>query len=173
MNKQNGTVLILSMIILLVMTIIGLSSMRSTIMEEKMSQNVRDTNLAFEAAEAALRDSGRWLSSQMREPVPMARDGECSGPCDVYHTDAFSDDEFRNPANWAATATREYSTNDFPEVSNDPRFVIEYQTFIPDSLVRGYETPTGQNVYRATARGTGKSDAAQAIVQESFVKRFN
>ena len=77
-NKQNGTVLIISMIILLIMTIIGLSSMRSTIMEEKMSQNVRDTNLAFEAAEAALRDAGRWLNDQVHEPIPMAQNG-CSG----------------------------------------------------------------------------------------------
>jgi type IV pilus assembly protein PilX len=174
-NKQTGTVLILSMIILLVMTIIGLSSMSSTIMEEKMSQNVRDTNLAFEAAEAALRDSGRWLNNQVREPVPMAPDG-CSGsPCDVYLTNAFNDEFFKNPASWTDDDTREYQTadKDFPEVSDDPKYVIEYQAFIPDSLVRGYEAPTGQNVYRATARGTGKSTAAQAIVQDSFVKRFN
>ena len=157
-NKQNGTVLIISMIILLIMTIIGLSSMRSTIMEEKMSQNVRDTNLAFEAAEAALRDAGRWLNDQVHEPIPMAQNG-CSGsPCDVYLNYVTTEDTFKNPAFWTAAVTREYPTTgagdrDYPGVSANPKYIIEDRAFIPDSLVRGYEAPTGQNVYRRARSG--------------------
>lgn len=53
--KQQGAVLIVALIILLLLTIIGLSSMRGTVLQENMAGNMRDSNLALQASEAALR----------------------------------------------------------------------------------------------------------------------
>lgn len=53
--KQRGAVLIVALIMLLLLTIIGLSSMRGTVLQENMAGNMRDTNLALQASEAALR----------------------------------------------------------------------------------------------------------------------
>lgn len=59
MNKftqsQSGAVLIISLIMLLALTIIGLTSSSVTSLEEKMAANAKDINLAFQAAEATLR----------------------------------------------------------------------------------------------------------------------
>ena len=54
-KKQQGAILIVALIMLLLLTIIGLSSMRGTSLQENMTGNMRDSNLALQAAEAALR----------------------------------------------------------------------------------------------------------------------
>ena len=51
---QNGAVLAVSLLILVVLTIIGVSGMVTTSLEEKMSGNFRDRQIAFNAAETAL-----------------------------------------------------------------------------------------------------------------------
>lgn len=54
-SAQQGAVLIVALIMLLLLTIIGLSSMRGTVLQENMAGNMRDSNLALQASEAALR----------------------------------------------------------------------------------------------------------------------
>ncbi len=54
-NNQRGATLIIAMVMLLLLTIIGLSSMRGTSLQESMAGNMRDSSLAQHAAEAALR----------------------------------------------------------------------------------------------------------------------
>ncbi|MDO6513885.1 MULTISPECIES: PilX N-terminal domain-containing pilus assembly protein [Neptuniibacter] len=60
-NKVNekGAVLVIALIFLLILSLIGVSSMQGTTMQEKMSGNLRDHYSAFNAAEAALRDGER------------------------------------------------------------------------------------------------------------------
>ena len=53
-HSQQGAVLILSLIILLVMTLFGLASMNTSIMQEKMAANSQNTNRTFQAAESAV-----------------------------------------------------------------------------------------------------------------------
>ena len=56
-KKQRGTALIVSLLILLVLTILGVAAMSTTTMEEKMAGNSRKIDLAFQSAESALRDA--------------------------------------------------------------------------------------------------------------------
>ena len=53
--KQSGAALPVALVMLLISTIIGLSSMRSATQQEKISSNLYDRSLAYQAAEAALR----------------------------------------------------------------------------------------------------------------------
>ena len=55
LSKQSGIALIVSLIILLLLTMMGISSMKVNSLEEKMSGNDLDRNTAFQAAEAGLR----------------------------------------------------------------------------------------------------------------------
>jgi len=55
LQAQTGVVLVISLIILLLLTIIGLSATQTTALEEKMAGNLRDKNLTFQVAESALR----------------------------------------------------------------------------------------------------------------------
>lgn len=52
--RQHGAVLIVSLLILLVLSIIGVSSLSNTNLEERMSSNFQHTMLAFQAAESAI-----------------------------------------------------------------------------------------------------------------------
>jgi type IV pilus assembly protein PilX len=62
--KQQGAVLIVALIMLLLLTIIGLSSMRGTVLQENMAGNMRDSNLALQASEAALRKGEQIVTAK-------------------------------------------------------------------------------------------------------------
>ena len=54
-RAQRGMVLLVSLVFLLLLTLIGLSSMQSANLQEKMAGSVSLRNQSFQAAEAALR----------------------------------------------------------------------------------------------------------------------
>lgn len=52
--KQNGAALIVGLIILMVLSLLGITSMNNSILEEKMSGNLRNQDLSFQTAESGL-----------------------------------------------------------------------------------------------------------------------
>ena len=54
-QRQTGSALIISLVFLLLLTILGVSSMQSSTLQEKMAGNSAEKNRAFQLAEAALR----------------------------------------------------------------------------------------------------------------------
>lgn len=69
---QRGVALITSLIFLVLLTLVGVTAMQNTTLEEKMAGNNRDRNVAFQAAEAALRDA---------EFDIVCKKSESAGPC--------------------------------------------------------------------------------------------
>ena len=53
-TAQKGSVLLVTLVMLVVMTLVGLAGIEVTGLEEKMVLNMRDRQVAFEAAEAAM-----------------------------------------------------------------------------------------------------------------------
>src|SRR5690606_8312266 len=54
-HGQQGVSLLVVLILLIVMSVLGIAVLRSSAMQERMSANMRDRSLAFQAAETALR----------------------------------------------------------------------------------------------------------------------
>jgi type IV pilus assembly protein PilX len=87
-DKQNGFVLATALIFLVVLTLVVLSVANTTSSEEKIARNFRDSDVAFAAAEAALRDAELRITGAYQFPYaaslnPIAFDGSCSnGLCD-------------------------------------------------------------------------------------------
>jgi hypothetical protein len=54
-TDQDGSALIITLILLLVLTVIGIAGMSSTVIQERMAGNAQDSAQVFEAAESALR----------------------------------------------------------------------------------------------------------------------
>ena len=52
---QEGAVLVVGLIILVLLTLLGVQAMRGNVSQERMAFNMRERNVAFQAAEAALR----------------------------------------------------------------------------------------------------------------------
>lgn len=172
--RQGGAVLVISLIMLLMLTLIGISSMSTVTLEEKMVGNMRDHNLAFQAAEAGIRDAGIWLQALIALP------DDCSAaPCAAtmtWKSNTLSALETQTQAWWENDDNaREYGTagKDMQYVAIDPRYVIEHQSFVRDNLVVGFDPATGRDYYRNTSYGVGGNVTAVKILQDSFVKRFN
>ncbi|WP_313320393.1 PilX N-terminal domain-containing pilus assembly protein [Stenotrophomonas sp.] len=55
--RQRGASLLVVLIILVVITLIGLASIRGTLLRERLSGNMYDRSLAFQSAESALREA--------------------------------------------------------------------------------------------------------------------
>lgn len=51
---ERGTVLVMAMVILLVLTIIGVTAMNTSSIEAKMATNIQESNRAFTAAESGM-----------------------------------------------------------------------------------------------------------------------
>lgn len=62
-NKVKGVALPVALIFLLVLTVIGVSSLGTTVFEEKMAANSLNREIAFQAAEAALREGERHVEA--------------------------------------------------------------------------------------------------------------
>ena len=63
-QRQEGWVLIIGLVILAMLSTLGISLMRSTQLEEKMAGASREINLSFQAAESALRDAEAFIEEQ-------------------------------------------------------------------------------------------------------------
>lgn len=172
--KQQGVALVISMSLLVLITIIGLSSMRSGIMQQKMATNERDAELSFQATEIVLRDAENWLSSQTVEPEPTD-----DGNTNIWKLDAM-DPDTTNAQNWWQERDQAWWNNNGlgyavaqPNIKTSPRSIIEFQYFKPDDLVIGDgESSAGTIYYRITGQGTGGSDLARSLLQSTLAKRF-
>lgn len=61
--SQRGMALVLSLIFLAIVTILSVSSMQGALTQDRMASSQRDHTVAFQAAEAALRDAENQLQS--------------------------------------------------------------------------------------------------------------
>lgn len=170
--KQKGMALVISMIMLLLLTILGLSSMRTTLMDEKMAGNTRDTELAFQASESGLREAELWLALQTTEPEASG-----SGANRVWTLNAMDPDtgnvknwwQERNQAWWVSNGV----STAVPSVNTPPYTIIEYKQFIPDTLLVGDGSDkSGMTYYQVTSRGTGGSDQARILLQSTTTRRY-
>ena len=78
-HRQRGIALIASMLILIIITLLGLSSMRSAGLQERMSGNQYDRNVVLEAAEAALREGEAVAAAPLTIPTTCTN-GLCPRP---------------------------------------------------------------------------------------------
>lgn len=175
---QSGVVLIISLLILLILTVLGITSMRSSITEELLTRNSRDAKIAFFAANSALNHANRRISESSSVPQQCSDLKNCSPDSDrIYRMNLLGDlsTSAIDASWWQSDATKRLSyrgKHTISEAKSNPRFAIE-ATFIPDSLQRGHMPPTGKYVYRISGRGTGAKDSTKVVVQQTIVKRFN
>jgi type IV pilus assembly protein PilX len=86
MNHQKGLVLVLSLLILVSVTILGVSAVSGSLLQSKMAVSVQESGLAFDAAEAALvgvlyeSEDKDLLSSGLQDPLSEARLGDVYNP---------------------------------------------------------------------------------------------
>ena len=164
-KKQNGSVLIISLLILVAMTLIGVTAMRTTVMEEKMTSNMRDMELAFQAAEAALIDGEAVMESLVTNSSFDGTGGRYSA--------ADADPDFYDTATWSDSNSFAYSgTLDY--VENQPRIIMKYVGQIEGDSgslkTSGYGARRASTVsnFRVTSRGTGAAGDTTRVMLQSY-----
>lgn len=169
-SRERGAALVIALLMLLVLTVLGIAAMNVTRLEERMAGNSRDINLAFQGAEAGLRDS------EERIRLMASRPGNCSvAPCTVWSRDMPPIDLRNLPLSWWETNAREYGiagAQEIAEVTRDPLIVTESLGFVPDSLSVGHGPPEGRDFYKITSNSSGASDTANAVLETTYTRRF-
>lgn len=175
-SSQHGAALIVGLVILLLMTLIGVFAMRGSVMQEKMANNLRDRELAHQAAEIALRDAERFISSLTNRPDPTVSGVNSniytlnSTALDPNTTNARPWWQERDATWWANNANSVVSV--LPgNVAAAPRYVIEEIGLKSFDEVES-KPKAGIYYYRITARGTGGSAVTRVLLQSTVVKEY-
>lgn len=170
-RAQRGAALIVSLLILLLMTIIGITSMQTTTLEERMAGNMRDLNLAFQSAEAALIEGESYLHNTLL----IVTDGTAglhdrSAAPNVFDPDTWTNDAKSRVAT-VATVSLNYDQNArwFIEKIGD----VSKPTGKDLTFDAGGNKLAGGDVtgYRVVAIGEGASGTAQSIVSSYYGKK--
>ncbi len=169
-NKQTGVTLVVSLVILVTMTLLGVTSIQSTRTEVAMAGNLREAGLTFNAAEAGLRFAETFVEDSITTAV------YADATIGLY-AEADEDPVYSDYTIWAASQDAAFS---LAYVVEDPKFIIRYlgdrsQNEVAKINIGGYGTAqpgiTVSN-FRVTARGTGQSGNARRFVQSYYGKEF-
>jgi len=74
MKKQRGIVLVVALLILVVMTVLGVSMLSSSTLEERMASNLQSQNATFQAAESCVRTALLPANELTRSNAAVALD---------------------------------------------------------------------------------------------------
>lgn len=159
-ERQDGFALFACLVILLVLTVLATSGMQSSILQERMSGHLRDRDLAFQAAEAALRE-GETLLEQATLPAFDGNDGLYQ-PADPGETPVWQ------AIDWSSGA-RVYSGT-LHGLAEAPRYIIEElpTTLSTSGSIAADEASLDAGMYRITARSTGGSGETLVVLQTTF-----
>lgn len=182
-TRQHGVALIVSLIVLLLLTLIGISAMNSTILQDRMSGNASDRSVAFQAAAAAAR---RGEERVRNAQLPSASGDTCNPAGGFYQTVACRGVQWKR--DWRGGS----GVYDYPLATEgqesglasidgeesrlgqiEARYIIEQLP--PDTdgqggslVIGGNETDRRRPVYRITANATYADGSAQVTVQTTY-----
>ena len=158
-SKQSGAALITGLIFMVVMTIIVISALRSSTLEERMAANARNRQLALQAAEAVLRDAESSLTAGAPfDPFTPASftNGCTNGYCSKPATGSTPRWKTIDWSNTGITRTFATAASNLAGVASQPRYVIELIGFPPPTAPGQKCNPA---LYRVTARGVGQDNS--------------
>ena len=164
---QRGIALVVALVLLIAVTLVGLASIRGTSLQETMTANLNDRDIALQAAEAALRAGG---AAALETTAVQWRDCSADTCSDSENP---PDDEWIRVNQSPVPTAHQYDPGNL--VAGTPVFVVEYMGLWPDSddageygaagdvgeemKLKGYDS-ANYNVrfYRVTARSSHPDD---------------
>lgn len=169
-SKQKGIALVVGLMMLIILAIIGISAMSMTTLDEAMAGNMRDRELAFQAAETALRHAEDQLAV-----LPFACGHGDVAPPAAGHIDVTAADsstlriwdrdsaDIPDPWDDGSWANSTVYSGNLGGVAEQPRYIVEQLS---------YDASDNSAIYRVTARGVGSSPVSRSVVQSHFRKLF-
>ncbi len=192
--QQRGAVLLTSLLMLIIFTIIGLSGIQTTIIEEKMANNYRDRELAFQSAESALAfgeskveayfkenaygtsgdDAVLWKNYLLKDTTihncKSKQDGNLEGTCGPYEKDSGIITEFDPFAADAWNNAPAISgTNTTLTIRSSGSTSLQAPKYII-KLVRKDDS-SGSYIFNIFAKGWGSDTNAVVILRSTYIKK--
>ena len=168
-HAQRGVTLVVALMLLIAITLLGLASMRGTGMQERMSANLYDRAIAFQAAESALREAEALLATGTAGPF----DGTVSG---LYPKPAPGEDDFAN--RWESTATVWanasvwWDADTRAKAAGAPQYIIEDLGIWPSTPDCDTVTTIAADClkprYRITARSAPVTGRPSVLLQTTY-----
>ncbi len=165
-NREKGAVLIVSLMLLLVMTLIGVTALQSTSLELKMAGNTRDRALAFEAAEVALREGENFFTN-VALPNFNGTNGLYSADNNLWKTIDWTD----GTKVILSDALNVDGAIDDAIVAAKPSYYLEelpLSQAAGESLVVGFAPAGASGNYRVTAHGFGGTTTSHVVLQATY-----
>lgn len=178
---NQGFILVTSLVFLVVLTLLAVSAINSSTLQERMASNLREKNRALQAANAGLSEAERLLGQpafltcfSLLHPQP-APDAQCSSPAGVLATSHIniapatpadnkgnaSTPDFTDDSAWTHSHVMHYQLSN---PSDNPALAIDYQVDYLSDLSR----PPAQLLFRITARAQGASSTGRAVAQSVY-----
>jgi len=173
-GRQRGVVLVVSLMMLLVLTLIGLAATRGTALEERMVANQNDREVAFEAAEAALRYGEGTLNAATQPNYTLNTNGAYYKQTMV--TTGSNPQVWWNSTFWnTAGNMASYGGGIQPAPASPPLYYVVESTAATTDNTQGYGksrsqgTPqTPQTIYYVYAKGVGVTGKTSVILQSVY-----
>ena len=146
--RQKGVALFISLVFLLLMTLVGVTAIQTTTLQERMAGNTADRNLAFQASESALRVGERWLPNNL--PASHAND------------------ILLDPELWDGTGADRVIRNYDERLAEPPAVHVGPPDQIRVGLGLGSGDVTFRCIHPITARGSGGTASAVVILRTRF-----
>jgi type IV pilus assembly protein PilX len=170
-HHQQGAALAVSLFMLLILTLIGVSGMRGTILQERMASNTRDRSISFQAAESAVRDAEAFLET-------IVTTGGFNGTAGLF-ADTQAAPDFLAASTWSSDANSVVAST----VSGSyaaPRYFIKQTAILAGTQgamnLKGYANNKGTGdvtTFHITARGIGGStDSSEVILRSYYGRKF-
>ena len=171
-NRQQGVALFISLVLLLVLTIAGISAVQTTSLEERMARNTHDTLLAFQSAESALREAEGWLIANINSTAQFSD----AGTDGLWTTSPYDEAAQRWEEDiWADGSALSIAVDSTVDgVATQPRFIVEWVATVqrdenPNLLGSSYSAVFDRiEIFRITARGVGATPNARVMLQGTF-----
>ena len=131
-SSQRGVALVVALILLVVITLVGLAAVGGTLMQQKMSANFYDRQIAFQSTEAALRQAA--LAIQATTTAAPAGFFDCSTPAssstaaNTCQSDPFTDPNVPK-SDIVPVATSSYNAGNM--VASEPQYIVQYMGNFP------------------------------------------
>lgn len=184
-HAQAGSSLVVVLVLIVCVAFIGIAAMGSSSLQERMSGNSRDRNLALEVAEAALRDAEKDVKDNLSMASAFNEtcdNGLCLPPSTA--ASAPSSVPIWKTINWD-TKSRTYGSATGASaivgpgntaLAKQPQYIVELLPELPgylggSSICLNCAAPSGGQAFRITVRAFGARDTTMVMLQSTYVKQ--
>jgi type IV pilus assembly protein PilX len=159
-RKQNGVVLLTSLIFLLVLSMIVLAALRTGTLEERMAANARNRQVALQAAEAVLRSAEVASFTGVGSTSKFSSYNLAAG---YYNPPAAGVNAIWKTVDWSSATATLTAGVALEGLSSTPRYIVE----IIDKPRPQLGSGCTKGIARITARGMGR-DSSIVFVQAMY-----